>query len=231
MHKPKTIEDIADSWAKTPEQEMTLSKSLTHCLKSQRMMREISKNELAPSVARKDLEHLSKMLRRAEAALGRRKKNVNSAVNALLRQEHLELQRRLSEDANKQRDDANKQWREIEKRFWNDIEAISRLYGLATSAVNEQVPIEKQDATRNKRPGKTGGNKQPWLPLLFTHAESMWRHDLGRPRLGEPFRKFYNELCGLAGEKPATEHTFKERRRAWRRWQADLRSESVGRLG
>jgi hypothetical protein len=226
LHKPKTVEDVAHKWAKTPEQEKRLSEAIASALSAHRWAQEILKNELSPRKARKSLEQLFAALHNVKVLLGR-PPAINSAVNALLRQEHLKLQKhlcRVSEEANKeweedatkrqeaackQWEDANKHWGEIEKRFWNDIEGISRLRLLAAAALDEQKdPIKTQEVTASTKraasinKGLQIEGKRPWLIRLGADAETMWHEVLGRAKRGEGFLDFYNDLCDLAGEKP-----------------------------
>jgi hypothetical protein len=252
-HKPKTAEDVARKWAKwakTPEQETRLSEAIDNALRSYKWARGNLENELAPSQAREDLERLSAALDRLKAALGCHQHAINSAVHALLRQKRLKLQHRVSDankrtlgDANTRReavqklwDDANKEWGEIEKRFWKDIEAISRLYDLAASAVNENPakidgPYEQRMSLAQGRDQNLIGKQEksanrnnslpPWMVIFGSSAEFAWREVLGRVKRGKPFLKFYNDLCDLAGEEPVELEALKQRRKTWCAWEAD----------
>jgi hypothetical protein len=242
LRKPKTIEGIAGHWAnlaKKPEQETSLSEAITNALRSYKWAREILKNELAPNEAKEDLKHLSTVLRRAKAALGRTE-YVNSAVNALLAQEHWKYRPLYEgcttrEEANERWLHANKQWPEIEKRFWNDIDAISRLCELAAqykqrmslAQGRDQNPIGQQKKTASRK-----NKQQPWMVVLGADAESMWREVLGHAQLGKPFLNFYNDICDLVGEKSCISiEALDKRKLVWRSWKADADNGRVAAIG
>lgn len=176
-----SIDYIVGRYATTPDQRVKLAEATKWWIKSVHEERQALQAELPTFEVEERLTTLSKLLAKAKTDLGNKR-----IAGTLIAEKHRAFY------CGSIGEDYADRGREIQRSVRDDIDAISRLRDLASSALKRhklQRPSARKAASQNS---------QPWLVTITTAALTIWKGVLNHKRRGRRFLEFYNDLCMLA---------------------------------